>query len=275
MKWLMTKAILAVIQRRLEAGTRLLLFLNYDEALAAGASGGAPAPLDLETRDRLRELSEVGAVTLTVVSDQSLATLKKLVGFSGIYFIANHGLEIFGPDLNVVHAEAKRAKQALHVLGQTLAKRLAELPGVSLDDRGLSLAVSFSEAKPALQRRARLLVEEVWTPVMDGFTLLEKNQALILRPRVGWTTGRAVMFLWNKFASPRRRPLVLYIGGDDSEEEIYNFMGREGLGIIVGGETRLAQSKAEYFLKSRQEVGKFITWLARNFSRLSSHASEA
>ena len=273
MKWLMNKTVLASIQHRLEAGSRLLLFVNYDDLL--GRSGtGEVLPLDAELREQLRGLSEVSALTLTVVSDQSLTALKKLVGFTGIYFIANNGLEIYGPDLNVVHSEAKRAKQAVHNLAATLTKKLGnDKKGVVIDDRGLSLAVKLGGAKPPQQRQARLAVETIWTPVMEQYTLQEKNNELTLRPRVGWGKGRAVMFLWNKFASPRRRPMVIYLGADESEEEIYNYMGREGLGVVVGGETRLAQSKAGYSLKNRLEVGKFITWLSRNLSHMPSHAA--
>jgi len=218
-------------------------------------------------------LTDNGQLTLTVISEHSLATLKKMVGFSGIYFIANNGLEILGPDLSVIHAEAKRARQANHSVFQALIKKLSNLPNVSLNDRGLSLAVNFAKAKPAVQKQVRQLVEEVWTPIMDAFTLLSPNDELILRPRVGWNKSRAVMFLWNKFASPRRRPLVLYLGADSSEEDIFGFMGREGMGIVIGGEERISQSKAGYFLKNRLEVDKFIAWLSHNLSHAPSRNS--
>jgi trehalose-phosphatase len=265
MQWLLNKGVLAGILHRVEAGNRLLVFLNYD-ALLSPAGGAALEP---EARNRLRELSEITSLTLILVSDQSLAKLKRLVGFSGIYFIANFGLEISGPDLSVIHAEAKRARPALAPILQTLSKRVSEFPGVVVDDRGLTLAINFSRAKPAVQRQARTLLETVWTPIMDNFTLEERQQEWVLRPRVGWTKARGVMFLWNKFASPRRRPLVLHLGADESEEEIYTFMGREGMGVVVGGEARLLRSKAGYFLKSRPEVNKFILWLTRHGSRLS------
>lgn len=273
MKWLLNKSVLSVIQHRLEAGSRLLLYINFDDTLGAAVAGGV-SPLDPENRVRLRELSEMNALTLIVVSDRSLSSVKKLVGFSGIYFIANNGLEIFGPDLNVVHAEAKRAKQAVHTMAQTLLKKLnGGLQGISVDDRGLSLAVNLAKAKPQQQKQARQCVEELWMPAMERYTLLEKNHELTLKPRVGWSKSRAVMFLWNKFASPRRRPLVIYIGADESEEEIYNYMGREGMGVVVGGASRIAQTKAGYYLKNRLEVGRFITWLSRNLSHLPSHTT--
>jgi len=54
------------------------------------------------------------------------------------------------------------------------------------------------------------------------------------------------------------------IGADDSEEEIFGFMGREGLGVVMGNESRLARSKAGYFIKNRGELLKFASWLAGN-----------
>ncbi len=274
MKWLLNKPILTGVQQRLEAGTRLLLFLSYDSIVKTQA-GGAGTPLPSDLREQLRELSEFSFLTLIILSDHALEVLKKLVGFSGIYFIANNGLEIFGPDLNVVHAEAKRTSQALVKMSQTLKRRLADFQEVKYEDRGLSLVVNLAQAKPADQRRARLVMEELWTPVMDTFTLQEKNYELTLRPRVGWGKGRAAMFLWNKFASPRRRPLVVYVGTDESDEEIFGFMGREGMGVVVGNEKRIGKTKASYYLKSRAEVGRLIHWLLQNRFHLPTSGSTA
>ncbi|NTV52429.1 MAG: trehalose-phosphatase [Candidatus Firestonebacteria bacterium] len=264
MKWLLNKAVLDEIRHRLNPQNRMLLFLNYDSVLNPGAAGEAVQPLDLAMREQLRELSEISSLTLTVVSDYSLAALRKFIGFSGLYLVANNGLEIFGPDLNVVHAEAKRLRQVFKEMLAALTAKQRELPEVVLENRDLSLVVHFNQAKPLIQRRARIVLEQIWTPVMDAVTLQEKNNMLILRPRLGWGKGRAVMFLWNKFATPRRRPLVMALGADETDEEIFGFMGREGMGVIIGGESRVAHSKAGYFLKNRAEVLKFSSWLADN-----------
>jgi trehalose-phosphatase len=248
---------------RLTPQNRLLLFFNYDSVLNTSSAGGS-MPLDLPMREQLRELSELNILTLILVSDFSLAVLKKAIGFSGIYLIANNGMEIFGPDLNVVHAEGKRIRQVLKDVMKALDGKRHELPDVVFDNRDLSMVVDFSQAKPLIQRRTRIVLEQTWTPLMDSFTLHEKNNTLVLRPRLGWGKGRAVMFLWNKFATPRRRPLVMAIGAYESEEEIFGFMGREGMGVVVGNETRLANSKANYFLKNRSEVTKLISWLLQN-----------
>jgi trehalose-phosphatase len=264
MKWLLNKAVLDDIHHRLGPQNRMLLFLNFDSVLNPSANIDTVQPLDLAMREQLRELSEISSLTLTVTSDYSLATLRKLIGFSGLYLVANNGMEIFGPDLNVVHAEAKRLRQVFKEVVASLNSRQRELPDVVLENRDLSLVVNFSQAKPLIQRRTRIVLEQVWTPLMESITLQEKNNALVLRPRLGWGKGRAVMFLWNKFATPRRRPLVMSVGADESEEEIFGFMGREGMGVVMGSESRAANSKAGYFLKNRGEVLKFSAWLAAN-----------
>jgi len=268
MKPLVNKTTLEFLKHRLEAATRLLLFIDYESVLIPSTAAGAPIPLDPEERERLRELSERNALTLAIVSNRSLRSVKKLVGFSGIYFIANNGVEISGPDLNVVHGEAKRVRQQLSPILQKLTRDIQGLPGVVLDNREYSLAVNIAKAKPPIQRRSRLLMEQVWTPVMDSFTLYEARHELIMRPRIGWGKNRAVMFIWNKFSSPRRRPYVIYISADESDEDIFAQMGREGMGVVVGGTARAARSKAGYQLKNRTEVNRFIMWLSQNVSRI-------
>ncbi len=270
MKALLNKSVLEGLLRRLEAATRLLLFIDYDSVLLPAAAGGLPVPLDPDEREYLRELSEKDALTLIIISNRSLAGLKKIIGFSGIYLVANNGMEIHGPDLNVVHAEAKSTRKILGDVVDKLAAEIPDLPGVVLDNRGLSLALNIFAAKPAFQRRARLLMEQIWTPVMDTFTLYEARHELIIRPRVGWGKSRAVMFIWNKFASPRRRPFVINIGADESDEEIFGLVGREGIGVVVGGNNRAVRSKAGYQLRSRSELNKFLAWLSQNVSRIHS-----
>ncbi|MCK5243334.1 trehalose-phosphatase [bacterium] len=268
MKPLVNKATLEYLKHRLEAATRLLLFIDYESVLAPSSAAGAPVPLENDEREQLRELSERNALTLAIMSNRSLTGVKKMVGFSGIYFIANNGMEISGPDLNVVHGEAKRVRQELIPVAQKLTQDCKKIPGVLLDNRQYSLALNIAKAKPPIQRRARLLMEQIWTPVMDSFTLYEARHELIMRPRIGWGKNRAVMFIWNKFSSPRRRPFVIYIGADESDEEIFSQMGREGMGVVVGGSARAARSKAGYQLKNRAEVNRFITWLSQNVSRI-------
>ncbi|MCD4814326.1 HAD-IIB family hydrolase [bacterium] len=268
MKALINKATLEILKHRLEAATRLLLFIDYDSILIPASAVGAPMALEPEDREQLRELSEKNALTLAVVSNRSQQDLKKMVGFSGIYFLANNGMEIAGPDLNVVHGEAKRVRQELTPLIKKLEGDLKALPGVIMDNRIYSLSVNIAKAKPPIQRKTRLLLEQVWTPVMDSFTLYEARHELIMRPRLGWGKNRAVMFIWNKFSSPRRRPFVMYMGADENDEEIFSQMGREGMGIVMGGTARAARSKAGYQLKNRAEVSRFLTWLSQNVSRI-------
>jgi|GEM_PF-6291296 len=270
MKALWNQDSLEALQHRLQASTRLLLFIDYDSVLNPD-SHNRPSPLSGNDREQLRELSEKSHLNLVIISNQSMATLKRNVGFSGIYLIANNGMEIFGPDLNVVHAETKRARKHLGPVVKQLQGKLAGLPGVLLEDREFSLAMNIAEARAAVQRRARLLMEEAWTPVMDTFTLRETADELEMVPRLGWGKHRAVTFVWNKFSSPRRRPLVIYCSGNEGDEEIFNGLGREGIGVVIGPNGRREHSNAAYFVKNRNEFKKILTWISQNIFRMQAH----
>lgn len=268
MKALLHKATLEAVEHRLEASTRLLFFIDYDSVLIPAAEKGASTALSDEDREILRELSEKTTLSLAFTSNRAMTELKRLVGFSGAYLVANNGLEINGPDLNVVHGEGKKARKILEPIVEEIQPKIDDLPGVVLENRYYSIALNFAKARAATQRRSRLIMEEVWTSLMDNFTLHETRYELVLRPRVGWGKNRALMFIWNKFASPRRRPLVMYVGADELDEEIFTMMGREGMGIVVGNAARVERSKAGYYLKNRAEVNKYIHWLGQNVSRI-------
>lgn len=264
MKEFLDPTVLAGVQRRLSGNSRLLLFFNFDETLGSRTGHGKAVPLGADVREKLRELSELTAHTLVFVSSHSLGTLKKLVGFTGVYLIANEGLEIFGPDLNLVHADAKKAhKTMVEILH--LLKPASEQAGVRVEDRKFAVIVNLSQASPKTQQAVRELVEGVWLPRMDSLTLQERNLELSLRPRLGWNRGRAVLFLWNKFATPRKRPQVVYVGAEENDEEIFSLLGREGVGVKVGG-GRDSDSRAAYHLKNVAEVNKLIDWVLHRHS---------
>lgn len=272
MKEFLDPAVLSALQRRLSGTSRVLIFFNFDEVLGPRSERGCAVPMIPELRERMRELSELSAHTLIFVSSQSLPSLKKLVGFSGVYLIANEGLEIFGPDLNLVHADAKKSHKAVSEIMHTLKPAMALHPGMQVEDRKFAVSVNISQASPKAQQAIRGLVEEVWLPRMDSFTLQEKNLELSLRPRLGWNRSRAVLFLWNKFATPRKRPQVVYVGAEDNDEDIFNILGREGIGIKVGGGQDI-ESKAGYYLKNLTEVNKMIDWILQKYSHLPSRTS--
>lgn len=248
--------------RRLQAANRVVLFINYDRVLIPASSSSILPALDPHTRERMRELSEKDHLTLVLVTNHAMQSFKKMVGFSGIYLVANNGMEIYGPDMNVIHAEAKRVRKQLEPIVAKLTPRLRELEGVRLEDRNFSLAIHFSKADARNQKQARGLLEEIWTPVMDTFVLEEENQQWVLRPRMGWGKSRAVLFVWNKFSSPRKRPLVLYLGAEEGDEEIFSQMGKEGVGLLVGKGRE--NSSAAFQLKNREEANRFFDWLVQH-----------
>lgn len=268
MKNILQKATLEALEHRLEAATRLLLFVDYDSVLIPATAKGHSVALSEVDKEFFRALSEKNTLSLVFTSNRAMVDLKRLIGFSGLYLIANNGLEISGPDMNVVHGEAKKLRPILEPLVAELSEKIKKLPGVVLENRYYSLSLNIAGARASVQRNTRLLMEQAWTSVMDHFSLHENRYELVLRPRVGWGKNRALMFIWNKFASPRRRPLVMYLGADDLDEDVFTMMGKEGMGIVVGGAARAERSKAGYGLKNRSEVFRFFEWLKSNVSRI-------
>ena len=268
MKSVLNKKSFEDLLTKLKKSSRLLLFINYDKVLADLSKQGVPLSLSLKLRKQLRELSEKDGLHLILISNHSMKTLKKIVGFSGIYLIANRGLEILGPDVSVVHSEAKNQRKSLKKIAEKITQKNKKFPGIKLEDRGLSLVMNFSEANLQTQTKARAWCEELWTTIMDKITIQEERNQLIMYPRVGWNNTRAVMFLCNKFTSPRRRPFIITIGADKNDEEIFDFVDKEGIVISVTNEKKIPNSKANYYLKNREEVKQFISNLQEKVSSI-------
>jgi trehalose-6-phosphatase len=65
--------------------------------------------------------------------------------------------------------------------------------------------------------------------------MLQAKKVLERRPRVGWGKGRAVILMGDWLAVSLRgpRPLTIYVGDDETDEEV--FRARGGWAITVGG----------------------------------------
>ena len=88
---------LDAIAARIRAAPHLLLFCDFDGALAPVYDHPSAATLSAEVRLPLADLAASGRVTVTVFSGRSAADLRSLADVPGLVVAGNHGLEVAGP----------------------------------------------------------------------------------------------------------------------------------------------------------------------------------
>ena len=238
------------------AAGRILLFLDFDGTLAPIAAKPEDARAPEGTLAALRALSEDGGVTLAFISGRSLADLRGRVGVTGAIYAGNHGLEIEGRGLDFVHAGAASARLRMQNIEQELRARLAGVPGVVIENKGLTLSVHYRRVPVDDFGRVAAAVQDVLALHSDCLEQTMGRKVFEFRPSNGWTKGSAAEWIQQRVGPDA---LAIYIGDDQTDEDAFRAL--KGAVTIHTGESK--RTAAAYRLDGPDAVAGFLKWLGQ------------
>jgi len=241
---------------RVTAAQSKFLGLDYDGTLAPFKVNPREAYPLAGVRELLYELSEVKDSTLAIISGRPLCELIDLIGDLKIYFAGSHGYELRCPD-GELHRRILRPHQAQGLLkarqsGAALGfteKMEIKIASIAFHTRG------EPAPKAALMERK---ISEAWsgTAHRHDLELRKFNGGVELRA-AGWNKGDIVSEILSLQVSGT---FPVYIGDDETDEDVFVILRNRGLGIKVG--TSAATSAAQGGLPNCDAVKKFLeTWL--------------
>ena len=242
----------------------ILLLADYDGTLTPIVGRPEEAILSSEVREKLRALTQKPAFSVGIISGRSLSEVKSLVAVEGIYYAGNHGLEIEGPGLEFIHPAAKAAQPEIQELFRQLSARLANIEGVIIEDKGLSLSVHYRlviKSEEEIVARVFHQVTSSW--LRDGKVRVTSGKKVLeVRPPIDWHKGKAIETIMKEVKVVRKceEGLTIYLGDDRTDEDAFRIIHRpHGWSILVGPEN--ATSNADYYLNSTSEVMTFLSRL--------------
>jgi trehalose 6-phosphate phosphatase len=240
MKYILSKTGLDIVNRLGQEQT--LCAFDFDGTLSSIVEHPDKAHMRLRTRDLLRRLATL--YPCIVISGRARAdAIEKLHGVHVARVIGNHG------------AETDTAQNPRHLVEEwknVLEASIGSLPGLWVEDKGLSLAVHYRQATQKAEVRRQILAvarklknvyafggKQVINLVVDGAP--NKGDALAAeRDRFGCT--------W-----------VLYVGDDENDEDAFALEGNV-VSVRIG---RKLHSHAKYYLRSQVEIDELIDSLIR------------
>jgi len=253
----------AVLQRCVTHAWCAVL-LDYDGTLTPLVADPATACLSPAMRQVLTLLVQHPHFQVAIMSGRTLADLQAHVDGQVPYLAGNHGLEMVGPQARYCHPAARHLRPELAALAQSLHHHLRARAGVWVEDKGLTLTVHVREVPPACRRVVQEQIVHLLRPALETrqFALRTGTAVLEVRPRVQWDKGEAVRWLVERMCGDQQatRPLVIYMGDDETDEDAFRAVRREGLGIVVG-EDRLF-SAAHYAVASVEQTAQFLAVLS-------------
>lgn len=243
------------VAARVRAAPHLLLFCDFDGALAPVYDNPAAASLSAEVRGPLADLAAGGRVTVVVGSGRSACDLRARADVPGLVVAGNHGLELAGPGWEHVDPAVAESTPAIGQLAATLSKALDGISGVAVEDKRLSVTVHYRHAAPEQHEAVRNAVHGVLSNSSHPFVLTAGRMCFDLRPRVYWNKGEAIRWLAGHVGQPDA--LVVFVGGDPTDEDAFAALP-DGVTVRVGSG---AETAARYHVDGPDGVRKFLEWL--------------
>jgi trehalose 6-phosphate synthase/phosphatase len=243
------------------AGRPLALLLDFDGTLAPIAPSPELAVLPEPVRETLRDLVRRKAL-VGIVSGRSLDDIQRRVGLPGLVYAGNHGLEIAIDGSLWTVPEAAAARETLAEVCRRLQERLRGIPGVIVEDKGLTASVHYRQTPhPRVEEvRTAVLEEAARTPQV---VVRQGKQVLELRPAVAWDKGSAARAILERAFGVEwpARAAVVYIGDDRTDEDAFLALADPAVTVKVGSPTYL--TAARYVARDVDEVARFLQLLTK------------
>ena len=234
------------VSARIHAVKMIRLFLDFDGTLTTICPMPGDVRLSDAARRSLRRLSRHPRVRVTIVSGRRISLLRKLVRLPGIRLLGLYGFE---SDEKIALPLA--VPRELPRLRAVLRPLPAELPGIRLEDKGISVAIHFRGALADTQLRAKDRIREIVRKFQPGFHIIKTHSAWEIAPRQVEDKGAA---LRKELKGLRKSSLTIFVGDDLTDEPAFAVLPR-GITVHVG---RTSRTKARFWLRDPEEVAMFL-----------------
>lgn len=234
------------VRRRL-ADRHPVLLCDFDGTLCEFDPDPASVFLEPRRAELLNEIAARGA-TLGLVSGRRISDLRLRIGDLRVEYVAGfHGLEIDGPESRFRHTGGAEAERLVREAKQLLERAVAALPGVFVEDKGLSLSLHYREASAASQVVAQARFTQLLAPILGTGALKVLPGAAVteLLPSVTRDKGSAVTWIRGDVDRRRGPVSVIYIGDDVTDEDAFAVLGEHDAGIGSSERVSLAEFHVE------------------------------
>ncbi len=243
----------------------IYLFLDYDGTICPLSKETYHPVLSPAMREMLQKLNRKPCFRVALISGRSIKDLKKKIGLRSLVYSGNHGLEITGPGICFESPVKAAQKKIIDKLILRFKEQFSDIPGLLVNDKGLSVSLHYRFASPAQKKRIHGNYLEIIQPFLDRgeITVFSGKKIHEVKPNVQWNKGSAVEWLLNHEKENKKElPLLpIYLGDDVTDEDAFRVLSTKGLTIRVGGSK--PGSHARYFMSDITEVLSFLKRLEK------------
>lgn len=240
-----------------------MLFLDYDGTLSPIVSDPSAAALVDGAAEALELVA--AACPVAVLSGRDLADIRSRIHTPGLWYAGSHGFELTGPD-GTYHQNDAAAEfvPILERAANELRGSLTRIPGVRVEHKRFAVAVHYREVAP--EHVGEIVSTTHKLGARDGLRVTSGRMLVELRPDIDWDKGTTLAWIRDRI-DPAGDLLPIYIGDDLTDEDAFDAVHFDGIGIVVGHDEDGDRKTAAHFaLQSPDQVREFIQrgsqWLA-------------
>lgn len=224
------------VLRQVAGAERVFWFIDFDGTLVPIVRRPDLVVFGDESREALRSLARRPRSRVAIVSGRPLAFIRRRIGLRGLICAGNHGLEVRGPDVDFRHPGAVAARPSLLRVKRAWRTLLPGYPGSLVEDKGMSVTFHYRQVSPSRQAGARRDAREA-AAEMEGagrIRLTEGKKIVEARPPVRWGKGDALKLLLRHWGYGRRNDLLVVLGDDETDRDMFSLVKGEDLAVFVG-----------------------------------------
>jgi trehalose 6-phosphate phosphatase len=241
------------VDRQLGGADGLLVALDFDGTLAPIEDDPDAPEITRANRRAVERLVDHPDTLVAVVSGRQLADLRPRIGIEGVRYVGNHGLEYTVDGEREVHPEAEARMEDLQAAREDIEARLADMEGVHVEDKAVTLTVHYRRARNASAETVRAVVADVVDPI-EGLKTGSGKMIVEVKPTVDWHKGAIVEWLADEVPESWQ---TVYVGDDTTDEDAFRVLGEGDFGVLVGERS----TAADYRVSAQCEVSRLLDWL--------------
>ena len=264
--------------KELVVNRRPAVFLDFDGTLSDIVTHPESATLVDGAADALRALA--AQCPVAVISGRDLVDIRERVKVDGVWYAGSHGFELVAPD--GTHHENTAAAGAISTLAHAaaqLAETLSDVSGIVLEHKRFAVAIHYRNADPGDVDRVIATVHKLGRS--EGLRITAGRKVVELRPDTDWDKGTTLDWLLehiegNDSVADSAAVLPIYIGDDITDEDAFDAVQFDGIGIVVRHQEDGDRPSAALFsLENPAAVCEFVRRLAKDLENAAARPGDA